>query len=382
MRSRFVGSVIIVTVVFFILLNILKSNGKKQLEASSERFQMEKESLMIDKEHAHHLNNKFDQEEKRYAIERSEFMNERDKDKYKKGEKKIDVVFTWAGIVKDNNNRNRYNYELQFSLRAVYKYLPWVNNIYVLINSNTPYPYWLKKDFFSKVIVFDRCTLFERPRDCPTYNSFAVFSVLHKVPGLSNKFILIDDDVFINQPLTPDYFFTDEGLPRVFQKRKRKRTYLVKEYKGKGFPEWKYAKYSHLPKPLRRDFIVTFHERYPGYSELVQSHKIRYKKLTEEITMIFYEFFRSKGWIKQEKMEDAKFHQIHFSHKSDITEEFDELYEQFTTKNIKTFNCNDDFAYNPVVYQSQKKVLFDFYNKLYPDVPNYEIPNPDHDEYI
>ncbi|KAJ3452753.1 hypothetical protein M0812_04528 [Anaeramoeba flamelloides] len=381
MTPRIIGSFIVVTVVFFIFLGSLRSTGKKKLEESYENYQRQKELLIIDQKEAEHLNSRLEKEEKRYEIERSEFVNERDKDKYKKGEKKIDVVFTWEGLTKGNNKGSTYNFELQFSLRAVYKYLPWANNIYILMNSNTPYPSWLKKDYFSKVIVFDRCTLFDRPSDCPTYNSFAIFSMLHKIPGLSNKFILMDG-VLINQPLNPDYFFTDEGLPRVYEKRKRMRTYLFSEYKGKGFPEWKYAKYSLLPKPLRRDFIIKLHEQHPGYTELVQAHKIRYKKLTEEITMIFYEFFRSKGWIKQEKIAQAKFHQISYSKKSDLTKEFDELYEKFATKNIKTFNCNNNFSHKTPQYKNQKNALFEFYNKLYPDVPDYEIPNPVHDDFM
>eukprot|EP01155_Anaeramoeba_flamelloides_P051757 Anaeramoba_flamelloidesc42522_g1_i7.p1 GENE.c42522_g1_i7~~c42522_g1_i7.p1 ORF type:complete len:613 (-),score=157.93 c42522_g1_i7:420-2258(-) len=130
---------------------------------------------------------------------------------------KIDVVFTWAGIIKTMNNRNRYNYELQFSLRAVHKYLPWVNKIYVLINSDTDYPYWINKEKSGKVVVYDRCKIIEKPEHCPTLNTFAVFSALEKIEGLSNKFILIDDDVFINQPLTPDFFF-QRRFPSCFTK--------------------------------------------------------------------------------------------------------------------------------------------------------------------
>ncbi|KAJ6233495.1 hypothetical protein M0813_29801 [Anaeramoeba flamelloides] len=48
-------------------------------------------------------------------------------------------------------------------------------------------------------------------------------------------------------------------------------------------PKYKFAKYTHLPAPMRRDFIVRFHQDYPEYLELVQSHyKRRYKALSEE----------------------------------------------------------------------------------------------------
>ncbi|KAJ6233496.1 hypothetical protein M0813_29802 [Anaeramoeba flamelloides] len=136
-------------------------------------------------------------------------------------EGKIDVVFTWAGIKKTMSSRNWYNYELQFSLRSVHKYMAWVNKIYILINPDKDYPYWIKEEYSCKVIVYDRCQLINNPDHCPTNNNFAVVAGLHQIAGLTNKFILFDDDMFINQPLTPDYFFTENDLPRVFQFSRR-----------------------------------------------------------------------------------------------------------------------------------------------------------------
>ncbi|KAJ3424326.1 hypothetical protein M0813_09268 [Anaeramoeba flamelloides] len=293
---------------------------------------------------------------------------------------KIDLVYTWGGVMNEMNQRNRYNYELQYSLRSAYKYLPWLNKIYILINSDTQYPYWLKEDL-DKIVVVDRCTLFTNPSNCPTYNTFAVFAVAHRIPDLSNKFILIDDDVFFNRPLSPDYFFTENGLPAVYEARIPMLVYPDNEYKDFDFPEMKWAKCSHKAKPMRKDLIKKFNELYLGYSEHVQSHKYRYKGLSEELSMIYYEFLNQNTFIESRPHQEAEFLQILHSHPDDIQQEFEDIYDALQSKQFKTFNCNDDFSTEEDVYQKQRKVLWNFFNKLYPQAPSFEKINPDHEWY-
>ncbi|KAJ3429768.1 hypothetical protein M0812_25128 [Anaeramoeba flamelloides] len=383
--------------------------NKKEFELEKKRFAIEKLKFGIEKKKKEneYLDMTNEKEKKQSeetkqdikeleneisAIEKEKKVREEEIDKEKKyyrmikdivtDKGKIDLVYSWAGIVKTMNNRNRYNYELQFSLRAAHKYLPWLNKIYILINSDTDYPYWINEENSGKIIVYDRCQLIDNPKHCPTFNTFAVFAGLHKIEGLSKRFILIDDDVFINQLLTPDYFFTKNDLPRVYQKHKRMQIYKNNsEFQNIKRPDYKFAKYSHLPKPMRRDFIVKFQEEYKEYAELVQSHKTRYQIVSEEFSMIYYEYFFERGWLLAEPKRKGKFYQIPFDHEADITKEFNKVYKDLTTKNIKTFNCNDDFSKQKAIYYKQKKVLWNFFNKLYPEAPDYEYPNPEHENF-
>ncbi|KAJ6228467.1 hypothetical protein M0813_08818 [Anaeramoeba flamelloides] len=353
-------------------------NASTKKESEKIKLELEKDKQMIqkDKKDLEERKKNYEKENKLYQIKK-EIVEDKGK---------IDVVFSWGGIMNDMNQRNRYNYEFQFSLRAVYKYLPWVDTIYILINSNTDPPYWIKKDYPSKIKIIDRCTLIENEDHCPTFNSFAVYSIAHKIPGLSNKFILLDDDFFFNQPITRDYMFTPKGVPKVYQKRKKKMTYYKDDplyglIKKKKYPRYKYARYSHIPKPLRRDFILKFDEHYPGYAELVQSHLKRYTRLTEDYSMIYFEFFYKKRWIKRLDQVHAKFHQLPMRHERNITMEFEDNYKTLTTQDIITFNCNDNFSKVTKIYKKQLEVLWKFYNKLYREVPDYELPNPEHEKY-
>ncbi|KAJ3423745.1 hypothetical protein M0812_30279 [Anaeramoeba flamelloides] len=354
-----------------------KKNEDLDLENEKDRLEYERSKIEIEK-----LELEREQATKEKKTQEEDLAKEkRDYNIIKEivtDEGKIDVVYTWAGIIKTLNTRNRYNYELQFSLRSVHKYLPWANNIYILMNPDKDYPYWIKEHEPGKIIVYDRCKLIDNPDHCPTGNNFAVFAGIHKIEGLTNKFLLFDDDMFINQPLKPEYFFTRKDLPRVFQKRKRMKIYKNNtEYTDIKRPTHKFALYTHIPSPMRRDFIVKFHQDYPEYEALVQSHyKRRYKALSEEFAMIYYEYFLENNWLQHEKFSKGKFYQIPGKHRPDITKQFNRIYNDLTTKNINSFNCNDNFSTDLETYNNQKKVLLDFYMKLYPETPDYEIPNP------
>jgi hypothetical protein len=52
-------------------------------------------------------------------------------------------------------------------------------------------------------------------RTLPTYNSFAIEQYIDKIPGLSEHFVLMNDDFFIGRPVEKSKFFTFEGYPKV-----------------------------------------------------------------------------------------------------------------------------------------------------------------------
>ena len=109
----------------------------------------------------------------------------------------IDMVYIWCGEHAGNDQRQRDNQELMFSLRSVWKHANWIRRVYILIDSDQRAPEWLRSPSWDAWIsVVDRCTLFTNPSDCPTKNSHAAMTVAHRIPNLSNMFLLMDDDIF------------------------------------------------------------------------------------------------------------------------------------------------------------------------------------------
>ena len=74
--------------------------------------------------------------------------------------------------------------------------------------------HWLNTEH-PKIEIVDHKDIF--PLDAlPVFNSMAIETRLPFIPGLSEHFIYMNDDMFINVPLTPDYFFKKDGTPIVY----------------------------------------------------------------------------------------------------------------------------------------------------------------------
>ena len=92
--------------------------------------------------------------------------------------------------------------------RAVERYAPWVNKVFLVTNGK--FPDWINRDCPKLVLVSHEDYM---PKEClPTFNSCAIELYLHRIKGLSEHFVYFNDDMFLNAPVTPDYYFKD-GLP-------------------------------------------------------------------------------------------------------------------------------------------------------------------------
>lgn len=112
---------------------------------------------------------------------------------------------------KDNVGDLRFadNEELRFSLRSVYKNAPWINHIFIVTNNQVPS--WLEEH--PKITIIDHKEII--PREIlPTFNSVVIEMFLHLIPGLQEKFLLFNDDMFVGRPIEPSFFF-HENLPVV-----------------------------------------------------------------------------------------------------------------------------------------------------------------------
>ncbi len=159
---------------------------------------------------------------------------------------KIDVVYLWVDgadkkwrAAKDKwltklggvqtlartaagDERYRDNGELKYSLRSLSENAPWVNHIYVITDFNQV-PKWLNKKHPKITIVPHKTIIPAEAR--PTFNSNTIEMCICNIPGLSERFLLMNDDLFFNRPLRPSFFFARRGQPQTLHcvRRNRKR---------------------------------------------------------------------------------------------------------------------------------------------------------------
>ncbi|GAA3607660.1 stealth family protein [Marihabitans asiaticum] len=103
--------------------------------------------------------------------------------------------------------------ELRYSLRSIAAYASWVRTIHIVTNGQVPG--WLDTDH-PKVRVVRHDEIFADTADLPTFSSHAIEANLHRVPGLAQHYLYLNDDVFLARPLRPEHFFTGSGLVRWF----------------------------------------------------------------------------------------------------------------------------------------------------------------------
>eukprot|EP01090_Pellita_catalonica_P003392 TRINITY_DN1305_c0_g1_i1.p1 TRINITY_DN1305_c0_g1~~TRINITY_DN1305_c0_g1_i1.p1 ORF type:complete len:1052 (-),score=178.20 TRINITY_DN1305_c0_g1_i1:110-3265(-) len=113
----------------------------------------------------------------------------------------------------DSSSRFIDNEELRYSIRSLEKYAPWIRNIYVVTNGQIPY--WLDLSN-PKIHLITHEMIFDNSSHLPTFSSPAIESHLHKIPGLSERFMYLNDDVMLGAEVYPDDFFTLGGGYNIF----------------------------------------------------------------------------------------------------------------------------------------------------------------------
>jgi hypothetical protein len=105
------------------------------------------------------------------------------------------------------------NEELRYSIRSVFAFVPWINNIYIVTDNQIPE--WFDSNC-AKVKIIDHKEIFSNHDFLPTFSARAIEANLHHIPNLSECFIYFNDDMFLGDYCLPEYFFLKNGKPRIF----------------------------------------------------------------------------------------------------------------------------------------------------------------------
>ncbi|KAG2460224.1 GNPTA phosphotransferase, partial [Polypterus senegalus] len=105
------------------------------------------------------------------------------------------------------------NEELRYSLRSVERHAPWVRHIFIVTNGQIPS--WLNLDN-PRVTIVTHKDIFLNGSHLPTFSSPAIESHLHRIPGLSRKFIYLNDDVMFGKDVWPDDFYSHSKGQKVY----------------------------------------------------------------------------------------------------------------------------------------------------------------------
>ncbi len=103
--------------------------------------------------------------------------------------------------------RFRDNDELRYSLRALERFFPEHGHIYIVTDGQAPA--WLQRS--EGLTVVDHLELIPA-QALPTFDSGNIESYIHRIPGLSERYFYLNDDVFFGASVNVDDWFWPGGF--------------------------------------------------------------------------------------------------------------------------------------------------------------------------
>ena len=232
----------------------------------------------------------------------------------------VDVVFTWVDGADPawqrkwadeahipyheeaaNESRYRSRDELKYALRSIQMYAPWVRNIFVVTDDQSPS--WLDSSVPGLQII-DHRDIFTDGSALPTFNSHAIETQLHHIKGLSEHFLYFNDDMMLGSDVAPQTFFHANGITNYFAS-------LVNEPQGdpaptdvpvtiaaknnrmalrQQFGTSLTQKMKHVPYALRRSVLEEIEAKFPDEIRVTMGSKTRSQ---DDISLLssFYHYY-------------------------------------------------------------------------------------------
>ena len=125
---------------------------------------------------------------------------------WQKEKRKTEHVPEATAEADDRDERYRDWDNLQYWFRGVEQFAPWVRKIHFVTWGHLPK--WLNTEHPKLHIV--KHEDFIPSEFLPTFNSHTIEWNFHRIPGLSERFVYFNDDMFLLNQIHPENFFIGE----------------------------------------------------------------------------------------------------------------------------------------------------------------------------
>lgn len=256
--------------------------------------------------------------------------------------------------IEEVNAANRFRGQgdfFRFFFRGLAANLPWIRKIHLLVQSKSQVPDWLDVNKVHVVLHKE----FIPEEYLPTFNSCTIEMFLWNIPGLAEKFLYLNDDMFIiKQTLKTDFFIDDKV-----------RENFVTTPIGGIFG-------SHCTNAFKTiynndNFIRPDHEAKPYYKSVVKECYFKFEKMIKNSITQFRDAKNYNCYLYslyQKKKELVI--------KSDIIFKYLKYYDKNILDKADTV-CINDADVNRSIYDNS--LLIDYFIKKYPNKSRYELNN-------
>jgi len=303
----------------------------------------------------------------------------------------IDIVYTWVDgndpkwidkknyylskeVINNNENIGSARFEqineLLYSLRSVEKYFKCYRKIFIVTDGQVPY--WLDVTHPS-IYIIDHKDIFIEQDHLPVFNSHAIEANLKNIPGLSEHFIYMNDDVFFWNNASQEDFFYSNGLSK---SRFENISNINAELSDK-LPAWKsaalqsnkllvskysvagYSYHQHCPHALRKNVLELMWKEF--HSKLIETSASKFRSISDVSPVSFlyhyFSFIQGKSIYVEGKTLTVN---------SGIKSHLDKL-EKHIYSNDFDFVCINDGGSN----RNEKRVI-NILNKKFPNSAKWE----------
>ena len=190
--------------------------------------------------------------------------------------------------------------EIFWCVTSINRFAPWINRIYIVTDGQDPeMDSFISEHFPDGSIpmeIVDHKVIFRGYESyLPVFNSNAIETMVWRIPGLSEQFILFNDDLMLAGPVRPEDFFLPDGrlicyadrhnrqltaFSRLFKKKKDNlkpftfKGAMLNAARLTGRKEY-YLKMHHTPKALLVSVYTEYFKEHPDTMILNISHRFR-----------------------------------------------------------------------------------------------------------
>jgi hypothetical protein len=102
--------------------------------------------------------------------------------------------------------------EIRYCVLSVFRFAPFVRNIFIVTDGQDPGLYEDIKTYFPERLtslrIVDHSEIFEGfEKHLPTFNSISIGNMIWRIKGLSDNFVYFNDDLFLIRPVKPEDWF-------------------------------------------------------------------------------------------------------------------------------------------------------------------------------
>jgi hypothetical protein len=235
----------------------------------------------------------------------------------------IDAVYTWVDAADPawqelfaryvdpsgfDPDRFAQSDELRYSLRSLDVFAPWIRRIHIL--SNCAPPSWFRPS--ERVVWLDHADVIDS-EVLPLFNSGAIESFLHRIPGLSEHFVYLNDDFVLWDSVTPGTFFTRDGRTIAHLQPSGLVPYFEQLTKADLAVPWQWSRvnsarlfeqrygvyptriHQHVPYALRRSVMEELEREFPAEIAALRSARVRDRASMSFVGFLYHHYAQLDG---------------------------------------------------------------------------------------